>query len=201
VVMKLVYRKYLKRAALIWSGCFLLLLAAYLTVMAPQEETSKQIERQLAEKKQICDAAQKAAQKETRAKLDQEVERLRDRLRQFVADHENSASLTFDINQIAAEKQVASFRIKGKDRYKDPQVPDGEHISENYMTVSFTASFNQFAAFLNALERHRPVVFVDTFSITPLKNDDSGHKVTMDLAVFVEKRADSGPDDETMKTI
>jgi len=191
--MKSIYRKYLKTAALIWAGCFVLFFLAYMYALSPQEKTKKQTERQLAEQKQMYESALKAAQEKTKIQLNEQIERLRNSLKDFVIDFEDSANLTFDISQIANEKKVASFSIKDSKaksnrRGKGSEIPGCEHISENYMSVSFAAAnFSQFATFLNALERHRPVVFVDKFKIARAEQDDSGHKVGMDLAVFVRK--------------
>lgn len=180
------YRKYFMTGALIWAGCFIVFLFVYMIVLAPQKKTRKQIENQLAEKKQIYNSALKATQEETRIWLNEQIENLRNKLDGFVIDFEDSANLTFDISQIANEKKLDSFSIKGKDTGKDPT--DFKYLCENYIDVGFTAAFNQFAAFLNALERHWPVIFVDSFKIIRSRRDDPGHKVNMSLAVFVRKR-------------
>ena len=188
--MKL-YRRYFTTAALIWAGLLLLFLFTYILVLLPQKKTRKQLERQLAEKKQIYDSALQASREETKLKLNEQIEHLRDELKDFVIDFEDSANLTFDIGKMAGEKKVASFRIKTKKAPRGAAVPDCEHLFENHIDISFTAGFNQFATVLNALERHRPVVFVDGFKIIRSEQDDSGHKVNMNLAVFV-KKAPSG---------
>jgi len=97
--------------------------------------------------------------------------------------------LTFDISQIANEKKLDSFSIKGKDTSE--KSTDFKYLSENRIDVSFAAAFNQFATFLNALERHWPVIFVDSFKITRSRRAEPDHKVNMNLAVFVRKRQDS----------
>ncbi|MHC4645448.1 MAG: GspMb/PilO family protein [Planctomycetota bacterium] len=199
--MKPIYRKYSKRAALIWAGCLVLFLVAYFLLLGPQNGSRKLVEQQLAEKRQIYETAQKAAQKETKARLNKQVEQLQSKLNDFVFDYEYSANLTFDISQMATDKQVGSFSIKGKDSRNEPTGAECQYISETYMTVGFVGTFNEFAAFLNTLERHRPVVFVDRFSIESPKKKDADPKVNMDLAVIVGKRADSGHDDDTKNTI
>ena len=189
-----VYRRYFTKAALIWAGCFILFFFIYIFVLAPQKKSKKQLERQLAEKDQIYSSAQKAAQEETKIQLNQQIERLRNKLEDFVIGFEDSANLTFDISQIANEKKVASFNTKNRDKatHRDSEAPDYNYISEDYINISFTAGFNQFAAFLNALERHRPVIFVDKFAIKRSKQKGrSDHKVNMELAFFVRKRQDS----------
>ena len=193
--MKPIYRKYFTTVGLIWAGCFVLFLCVYILVLVPQEKSKKYIEKQLAEKKQVYNSVLKIAQEETKIRLNKQIESLRNKLEAFVIDFEDSANLTFDISQIAKEKNVSSFSIRTKNTRKDSAIPNSNYISENRFDISFTANFNQFATFLNALERHRPIVFVDKFTITrPItrpKQDNSGHEVNMSLAVFVRKRQDS----------
>ncbi|MHC4666360.1 MAG: GspMb/PilO family protein [Planctomycetota bacterium] len=190
--MKLVYRRYLQTVALIWVSCFVLLSLVYVTVLAPQKRSLEQYEEQLVEKRRICEAAQRAAREETKAELNEQMEQLQGRLKDFVVDFEDSADLTFDIGRIAKENKVTSFSIEGGTDRTRSDMPDCNHISEDYMSVSVSAGFHQFAAFLNALERHRPVIFVDNFTITRSKKGDSDHPVTMELAVFVRKPQDNG---------
>ena len=189
--MKSIYRKYFTTVALIWTGCFVLLFFVYMLVLAPQKNTKKQVEEQLAEKEQIYNSAQKAQQEETKIRLNEQIERLRNSLKEFVIDFEDSANLIFDIRQIASEKEVASFSVRTKNDRAGSAIPNCNYICENHVEISFNADFNQFAALLNALERHQPVVFVDRFTITRSDRDDSGHEVDMKLAVFVRKRQDS----------
>ncbi len=188
--MKPIYKKYFAKAALTWAGCFVLFFFIYVFMLAPQEKNKKQIEKQLAEKKQIYTSALEATQQETRNRLNEQIEQLRNRLKDFVIDFEDSANLTFDIGQVANEKKLASFSIKGKKARGGSAIPNSKYLQENHFNVSFSGGFNQFATFLNALERHRPVVFVDKFNITRSRKDNSDHEVNMDLAVFIKKRQD-----------
>ena len=190
--MNSVYGKYFTKVVLTWTGCFVLFFFVYMLMLAPQKNSKEQLEKQLAEKKQMCDSALKSAEKETRIQLNEQIEQSRNKLNNFVIDFEDSANLTFDISQIASEKAVTSFSIETKkDRGKNPAVSD-KYISESGIDISFsTADFNKFAALLNALERHQPVIFVDRFAITRSDKGSSEHQVKMNLAVFVRKMQDS----------
>jgi len=189
--MKPIYKKYVTQAALIWAGCFILFLFIYILMLAPQGKNKKRIEKQLAGKEQMYRLAQKAAQEETKIQLNEQLKYLQERFKDFVINFEDLANLTFDISQIAKEKRLASFSIKGVETSGGSSIFDGKYLSENHFAVSFTGSFNQFATFLNALERHRPVIFVDRLKITHSRLENSDHKVDMDLAVFVRKQQDS----------
>lgn len=185
-----IYRKYLTTAALIWAACFTLFFFIYLLVLIPQKGRQKQVENKLTQKKRLYESALKATHQETKIRSNEQIGRLQDRLRDFVIDFDDSADLTFDIGQIAGEKRLASFSIKGRDNSELSAIPDCDHICESRIDISFTAGFRQFATFLNALERHRPVLFVDRFTVNSGRSG-SDSQVNVNLVVFVRKRQES----------
>jgi len=187
--MKSVYGRYFKKVALIWTSCFVLFFFVYMLMLAPQKSSKEQLRKQLEEKKQMYNSALKATEKETQIQLKEQIEQSRNRLKDFVIDFENATNLTFDISQIASEKAVTSFSIEtNKKDSSEGQAKSDKYIFESSIDISFlTAGFNQFAALLNALERHQPVIFVDRFVITRSDKDSSSRQVKMNLAVFVRK--------------
>jgi hypothetical protein len=190
--MKSVYGKYFTKVALIWMGCFVLFFFVYMLMLAPQKNNKKQLEKQLEEKKQMHEFALKASQNDVRTQLSEQIEDLRNKLKNFVVEFKDSANLTFDISQIANETGVSSFSIETKKGSAPPQKTSDQHISESYIDISFSATdFHQFAALLNALERHQPVIFVNKFEITRSRKGDSEHRARMNLAVFVRRVQDS----------
>ena len=185
------YKKYLITAGMIWAACFVVFLLAYIFVFGPQKNNKKRIESRLEEKRQLYETARRAAQKETKIQLNEQIESLQNRLKDFVVDFEDSANLTFEISQIADDKKVASFSIKSKDNIVLSGEPVRKFISEDHIVISFIGGFNQFATFLSALERHRPVLLVDKFTIIRSGQDDSAFRVSLNLAAFVRKQQDS----------
>jgi Tfp pilus assembly protein PilO len=190
--MKPSYIKYFKMVAVIWACCSLVFVAGFMFLLAPQRDSFKQIKQQFEQKKRIYEAAQRAANEETKAQLNKEMEALQSKLKDFVVDFKDAASVTFDISQIAREKRVSSFSIQGDNKRRVLEMPDCELITRDHVNIKFTGGFNQFAMFLNALERHRPVVFVDQFEIARSRMSESQRQVKMSLAFFVRKdRQDS----------
>lgn len=193
------HRKYLTTAGIVWAGCLVVFLIVYVLILGPQRNYNKRVESELAEKKQVYEFAVKAAQEETKIRLNEQIESLRSRLGDFVIDFEDSANLTFDISQIASKKKIVSFSIKNKDSKGIVAIPDCSYIFENQININFTGGFNQFAAFLNALERHRPVIFVDKFMINCPQNDSS-YTVSLNAVALVKKQQDDkGADKITAK--
>jgi hypothetical protein len=160
-------------------------------VIAPQGGCKKQIGQQLAEKKQMYEAIIKINQQETQTRLNNQMAEWRDNLKEFVAAPEELAGLTFDIGQIANDIKLDSFSIKPQGDRESQNVSNNKYVCENKINVDFKANFNKFAAFLNAMERHRPVIFVDKFAITRAGQDDLVNQVSIDLMVFVKKKQGS----------
>ena len=181
------HKKYLTKAAVVWAICLVMFLLAYMAVLRPQSINKKRLDRALTEKKESYEAAQAAAQESTKTQLHEQIQQLQERLRDFVIDFEDSANLTFDIGQIANEKKVGSFSVKSKDRRAGSTIAESGSIGENHMDISFIAGFHQFATFVNSLERHRPVLFVNGFTIARSSKDASSYEVTLDVAAFVKK--------------
>jgi Tfp pilus assembly protein PilO len=187
--MKPVYGKYIKTVAKIWAVCFGLLALAYMFVLVPQKKSLTLIGRQLFVGKQQYESAKQASHEEYQLKQREEIELLESKLRDFVVGREGSDNITFDISQIAKQKKVDDFSIKHLEKNKRGvgDKLECDFISESYISVSFTGEFDQFAKLLNALERHRPAVFVDEFSISRSRKEGSAHAVEMEMAIFVKK--------------
>jgi hypothetical protein len=184
--MKAVYKKYAKTIAPMWMGCFILFLFIYMFVISPQRQHKREIYQQVSEKKRTYEMVLKTDQTEAKTELKKQIEQWRDKLKNFVVNPEDMAGLTFDIGQIASEIKLDSFSIKAQDNRRGPDSSPSQYFWENQISVSFRADFNKFAAFLNAMERHRPPVFVGKFRITHSEHENLS-QVNMDLSVFVKK--------------
>jgi hypothetical protein len=189
--MKKVLREYLTTLGLVWIGCLILFVFVYLLAVKPQSSYRRKLSKQLEEKKQDYIAAREISNKESRKQLAIDVEKMEQQLHRFVADANDSANLTFDISRIANKISVVSFSIKAKNSKGVFEIPQCRMIGENKMDISFGGDFNQFASFLNSLERHEPLLFVDTFTIDRSNRDDEANKVSMSVSVFVETEKES----------
>jgi len=187
-----VYKKYLTTVALVWAAYFIVLVFVYMLILGPMLADKKRVEDKLAATKLKYETLVRESQEDARTKLREEIELLRSRMEDFTIDFENSANLTFDISRIAGAEQIASFSIRSRDdSRRTSDLTEGKYVSESQIDVSFNAGFHQFATFLNALERHRPVLLVDRFTVNGLRQSASGPQVDMNLVVLVRKQQDS----------
>ena len=132
-----IHKKYLITSAIIWVACFVIFLLAYMCIVRPQKISKRLLERKFTEKKQVYESAIRAAQKETKIRLNEQIESLQNRLKDFVVDFEDSANLTFDLSQIAEEKKIASFGSKVKNNRGISKTDDYKYIRENLINISF----------------------------------------------------------------
>ncbi len=200
------YKTYLKRAGIVWMLSLVLCLLAYLLVLRPQYNIKRRLERNLDEQKQTYAAARRATQEKNRIQLNEHIQRLRTQIKGFVINSDELTDLTFDISQIANREKLASFSVtprskrSGGRRGTAGEKSDNNAINENLIDIRFIARFHQFAAFVNALERHRPVLFIDEFSITRSSQDESIYQATLDVTAFVRKQQDNETADKGSTT-
>lgn len=186
--MKSNNKKYYTSVLMIWLSCAILLFFFYMIVLQPQIQRRKNMVGQLIDLKHVYNAAVTAEEEQAQAELTGQVTDWKAKLKSFVVDFADSANLTFDISEAASSKQIEAFSIKSKIDRNISDMSEFTYIGENYFDVTFTAGFNQFAAFLNALERHEPTMLVDEFVITRSDESDQGHHAKLNLAVLVTKK-------------
>jgi hypothetical protein len=176
---------------LAWAPCLLVAAASYAVVLRPQLDGRRGSQAKLACSKEKYAQALQAAKEKDHGRLAGQVEDLHQRVGNFVVRTEDAPELTFQIGTLAQEARLESFGLR-----PSPQGgPDGlrhlEHVGEKHLDLTFSAGFRRFVAFLNALERHRPVLFVETFSISRPVEKEAAPQANMGLTVLVEKTAGS----------
>jgi len=173
---------------LVWTASLVVFVLVYFFIFAPQVKIKSQLVNEANEKKQIYEASINAANEDAKKKLADELDALKTRLNDYAVESEDSANLTFDISRIAADKQLSDFTVKTVDPIKETGKLGVKNLQENGIGVSFSSDFRQFAFFLNALERHRPVVFIDRFKVSRQDKNEGSNAVDMSISIFVKKR-------------
>ncbi len=183
------YKKYLKVSALIWIICLVAFVLSYFLLIGPQNDTKKNIETKLVQSKEEYQMAQIASRPETKVLINEEIGGLKNKLDDFVIDYKSAGDLTFDISKIANDCSLTSFSIQSKDIDMINETSDPNNVYEKNFKVSFIAGFEEFAVFLNILERHKPVLFVNEFMLSRQNNSNTDFQVTIDLAALICKQA------------
>jgi Type II secretion system (T2SS), protein M subtype b len=184
------YRKYILTMGIVWSASLVLFALVYYVVIAPQLKVKSQLLEESTEKQKMFESALSAANDDNKKKLAGEVEELKTRLIDYVSEYEESANLTFAVSRIAGDKQVSAFAVKTSEVDRQPDPLTAKNLQENKMEISFASDFLQFVNFINTLERHQPVVFVDRFRVQRDSQGGAANKVDMSLSFFVRKKLD-----------
>jgi len=185
--MKPTYKKYFAVVLLVWGGFLPVLLGLYLLLLVPQREMLEGLKVRLAEKELEYDKAKTATTDETKSNISKQIEQLTRELSVFAADFNQLDNLTFSISRIAGETRVGEFSSRDSAAESYSEIHDCTHIGQTSANIGFTGGFSKFAAVVNALERHKPIIFVDEFSISESHVKDSDPAVSMQLTVFVRK--------------
>ncbi len=184
--MKSNTKQYLKVAALVWSCCIIVFVLVFLLILLPQKRDKNRIESEYKEIESSASEAFLAAQDQTKIRLKEHIKELNERLGDFVIAPGSTSNLTYEISGISNELGLNSFQVAPMGE-SIMALDNCKYVSGQYFHVSFTASFSKFANFLNALERYRPFIYVDTFSISRSRQDSIEHDIQMQLAVLVAK--------------
>jgi hypothetical protein len=179
--------QYLVSLAIAWGACLFLAAASYAVILRPQVDYRKAIEAMLAVRKEQYARAVQAAKEKDHSHLAGQVETLHNRVADFVVSLEEAPDLAFKISELAKEAKLESFGMRPANKNGVEALPNLEHVGEKRVDLTFSAGFRRFAAFLNALERHHPVLFVETFTINRPVEKDAEPQASMELAVLVEK--------------
>jgi hypothetical protein len=185
------YRKYIITMGIVWGISLVLFATAYYFLVTPQLKVKAELLKEATEKNTQLNMALNASLEENKKKLAAEVESLRTRLSSYVTEYEDSPNLTFAVSRIAGDKQVSVFTVKTPEIDKKQDDLTAKNLQENKMEISFASDFMQFANFINTLERHQPVIFVDRFKVQRDSQGGVPNKVDMSLSFFVRKKETS----------
>lgn len=187
-MMALTSKKRFKWVVIAWICCLAVFLLAYVVFLMPQERDKAQLAGRLAQRRSEAAQARQGASEHTKDGLEREIAALQSTLDQFVMVPSRAAYLPFEISQITRNMNISSLSLTNTDSEGFLEIDGCSRISAKPLHLSFTASFNRFAGFLNAIERCRPAIFADTFSIACSPGEAAAHQVDMKLLVLVPER-------------
>lgn len=182
-----VRNKYLMVMAVVWGVCFLLSAASYAVILHPHLDYRKALEAKVALRREEYARAVQAARARDQNHLVEQVQNLRTHVTDFVVDSQAVPALDLEISKLANEAKLESLGMRPLNKTGSETQPSFERIGEKRVDLTFSAGFRRFAAFLNTLERHHPVIFVESFSISRAAEKDAEPQANMGLAVLVEK--------------
>lgn len=184
--------RYGKTAAAAWAGSALLLAVWMFGFYLPQHHKLMQLHQRYREIKQEASLAQKAASEQTHQELEQQVSKADAQLNAFTIPSDQVGSLVFGIGRMAGQLNLAGFSSKSVNVQATEKTDTKMLISEAWLSVAFQGSYEQFARFMNQLERNHPAVFVEKIGIQRNNKGVPACTFQMDLSILISAGQESG---------
>lgn len=178
--------------AAVWVGTGLILGSGYFLFHVPQQSELLQLTSECAESQVILEQAQLAGREETKIKQQQRREEVDKLLSALSIPQDAVTELVFEIGRIATnDLRLFDFSSQNQQQKSYPTVGKSKLVSEVWLKVDFQATFEQFASFMNRLECHEPVVFVEEVSFRRATGDSLGHTVSLELSFLTKTETDN----------
>ena len=178
--------RYTVITAAVWVISVVVLGGGYFLLYTPQQLEFFQVKNRCAESQTELEQAQLAAQDQTKAKQKQQREEISQLISGFSTQQDTATELVFEIGRIANELRLSEFSSKNQKQKNYPTVGKSKLVSEVWLEVDFQASFEQFAQFVNRLECHSPVVFVEEVSFRRGPQGNTDHSASLQLSFLAE---------------
>lgn len=185
--MKPLYKKWLIVLTLLWGFPFAALLLANGLMFGPQRKAVKYMETELASKSEQYNNYKLTSSSRSRAARSRQIARTTKILEKFVTDANSLDNLTFKISEFASDCGVSFFKSNALDGEVFSEISNYYRIGRMTLLLDFNSSFNEFVKLINLLERHKPIVLIEKFSIATVYGDDSLHRMTIYLNIYVRR--------------
>jgi Tfp pilus assembly protein PilO len=176
---------YQKMAFSIWGVAGVLLAVGYFAFYLPQHQSLSQLHQKYEDSGEQAALAKKAACEQTRLQLEQQTEQVAGQLNAFTVPSDQVNRLVFEIGRIAGQLNLGAFASKNLDVQSAAGKPNSKSmLSEVWLSVEFRGSYEQFARFVNLLERNSPVIFVEKVFINRSRKESYDCAFQMELSIL-----------------
>jgi len=170
-----------------WGIWLVLTAVIYFLALGPQNILMARIQKEFVSSNEDYSLAQMAGRPETKANMEQKLKKLSEKTEYFVVPPDNTPGLILQISQLAAKNQLKDFTTKMVSSYSASKQNDTSNITEAWLELEFTGSFPQMAAFINALERNEPVVFIETINLRRGTQENTPPSASIQISYFTAK--------------
>ena len=188
---KIKFSKYTTALIAAWGISLLFVGIGYFLFYLPQGVELAQVQGRYSESREKLEHAQLAGQDRTREKMKLRCEESEQFIAEFSTDRDKMTELVFKIGQIANDLKLVEFSSKNENKKELSTIQKSKALDEGWLSVEFCASFNQFIAFVNQLERHCPAVFVEEVSFQRSTSSGKGHRASLKLSFLAKKDSDN----------
>jgi Tfp pilus assembly protein PilO len=170
-----------------WGVWLILTAAIYVLTLGPQNALMARLQNEFVTSNEDYSLAQTAGRPETKAGMEKKLKDLSQKTAYFVVPPDNTPGLILQISQLAAKNQLQDFTTRMVSSYSNSKENDASNIVEVWLELEFTGGFTQMAAFINALERNDPVVFIENINLRRGTQANALPSATMQISYFTGK--------------
>lgn len=182
--------------ACIWVPWLGLVAGGYALFWIPQSQQAKSLQTKLAQSKDQAELARLASLKGSRSRQAEQLKTLTGKVEQFTVSADSQDQLIFKISNIANELKLHDYTGKiSRNNKVSKDISKLKNLKRVSLDIQFTATFQQFAQFINILERHDPVVLVESASMNRAYDSSKLHRAQLLLSFIV-----LNPDQESKQT-
>lgn len=179
-------RKYWMVAACVWGPWLLLAAGFYTLVLTPQAERLKAIHQELTASSDRVSMARLASQAETQQRQLDLLNELQQRLDNFLVPAGRQDRVLFEISRLANTIGLSEYAGKTREDVWAAENAEQVKLKRVWQTITFRGTFPQFASFVNALERSRPAVFVESAAIERSRQESKLHSAKLLVSFLIE---------------
>lgn len=176
-----------------WAVSILLLGAGYFMLYEPRTQLLVRTENKLSESNETLALAKMADREDSQRKQAERLENTQQTIDRFSISQENITALVFEIGEIANELRISEFSSKIRDYSQMQKAGNAGCLQESWLSIECTASFEQLMQFINRLEKHDPVVFVEKLSIQRRSGETAGHEIEIELSLLASEKKAAAP--------
>jgi hypothetical protein len=170
--------------ALVWGTSLLLLAVIYVFLMTPQKDELKILRSELVEKEQQYSNSEIADDAGTRTQLNKETKQLSEELAEYVVGLDDLSKVTFSVKKVASEIGLRKYEGHLIAGLYVP-IDNCYRIGSMNTRLNFNSTFNELAGFINILERHKPIIFIENFSVEQPSGTEAELQISMVFSTFV----------------
>jgi hypothetical protein len=179
-------RKYWMYVGGIWGPWLLLSIGFYTMVLSPQAERLKKVHQELAASNDRVSIARLASQADTQQRQMNLLAELQQRIDDFLVPAGKQDKVLFEITRLANTLGLSEYAGKTREEVWNAENAEQAKLKRIWQTITFRGTFQQFASFVNALERSRPAVFVESAAIERSRQDSKLHSAKLLVSFLIQ---------------
>lgn len=177
-------KKYWIGAGVFWTPWVILMASLYLFGLQPQALKYKAVHEELAASNERVSVARLSSLEDTRQRQIDLLAELQGRVNEFLVAPDQQDRILFEISRLANAYGLADYAGKSRPDLWGAEEGEPVMIQRMWLTITFKAPFQQFAAFINAMERNTPAIFVESAGIERSRENPKHHRAKLLIAFF-----------------